>query len=390
MRRGQMDDGDFDQFYEACAHRVVGVLYAMTGDLAHAQDVVQEAFVRAWDHRAKIDVSPEVWVRTTAHRLATSRWRRLRAAVTGSVPRQALPAIGAPDLPDPEVIASLRRLPETQRQAVVLYYLCDRSVDQIAIESEAQVSIVTGRLSRGQNALAESGRLDAVRSDLKALSERAEQAGVIEPADLASAATQLRALGGRRRHRRVLGSAGLLTAGVAAAVIIAVTGTAHPPGSAAPLNLTSRSALKGGGAVDGGAVRVVEVLPQPDPANDVGYLTAAELVDGHLVITFDRVTWLVGPLAAKHNGGVTPAGGHLIINSNTRLRTFVVDDAATLLGNVQLGDGGDWPSTRITRKQLIERTANLVGSHGRGPLVTLQHRLGVDGPVSRLREIGNP
>jgi RNA polymerase sigma-70 factor, ECF subfamily len=151
-----MDAGDFDTFYTARVQRLVGALYAMTGDLAQAQDVVQEAFVRGWDHRAKLGANPEVWVRSTAHRLAISRWRRARSAVIGRQVRVPASAIEPPDLPHPELAASLRRLPEPQRHAIVLYYLCDRSVDQIAAETGVQVAIVTARLSRGRAALARS------------------------------------------------------------------------------------------------------------------------------------------------------------------------------------------------------------------------------------------
>ena len=38
---------DFDAFYAASYARLVGQLYAVTGDLAEAEDVVQEAFARA-------------------------------------------------------------------------------------------------------------------------------------------------------------------------------------------------------------------------------------------------------------------------------------------------------------------------------------------------------
>jgi hypothetical protein len=38
---------DFDDFYAATYARLVGQLYAVTGDLAEAEDVVQEAFARA-------------------------------------------------------------------------------------------------------------------------------------------------------------------------------------------------------------------------------------------------------------------------------------------------------------------------------------------------------
>ena len=74
---------EFDAFYEGSARRLIGQVYAMTGDLAEAQDLVQEAFVRAWDKGRRLDSvdNPEAWVRTVAVRLATSRWRRTRTAV---------------------------------------------------------------------------------------------------------------------------------------------------------------------------------------------------------------------------------------------------------------------------------------------------------------------
>jgi hypothetical protein len=43
-----VDREEFTSFYAASFPRLVGQLYAMTGDRAEAQDAVQEAFVRAW------------------------------------------------------------------------------------------------------------------------------------------------------------------------------------------------------------------------------------------------------------------------------------------------------------------------------------------------------
>jgi RNA polymerase sigma-70 factor (ECF subfamily) len=40
--------GDFDTFCAATSRRLVGQLFAMTGDLSEAGDAVQEAFIRAW------------------------------------------------------------------------------------------------------------------------------------------------------------------------------------------------------------------------------------------------------------------------------------------------------------------------------------------------------
>ncbi|WP_062208848.1 SigE family RNA polymerase sigma factor [Streptomyces sp. NBRC 109706] len=146
----------FDAFYAASVGRLIGQLYAMTGDLAEAQDVVQEAFVRAWERWAAIDLdgAPEAWIRTVAWRLAVSRWRRVRTALAFAR-RQGPPATVPP--PDPQhvlLVEALRRIPEAQRRAVVLHHLCDLSVEQVAAETECPVGTVKSQLSRGRTALA--------------------------------------------------------------------------------------------------------------------------------------------------------------------------------------------------------------------------------------------
>src|SRR3984885_13260190 len=122
-----VDREEFTSLYAASFPRLVGQLYAMTGDRAEAQDAVQEAFVRAWVHRGQIDTDrgAEAWVRVTAWRIAASRWRRARE---GS--RLMLLAAG-PDRvagPGPERVAfveALRHVPAEQRRALVLYHVVD-------------------------------------------------------------------------------------------------------------------------------------------------------------------------------------------------------------------------------------------------------------------------
>src|SRR3954454_21779536 len=74
---------DFGEFYRTQFRPLMMQLYAHSGDLADAQDVVQEAFCRAfvrWRRIATYD-DPAAWVRRVAWNLATSRWRRVRTAV---------------------------------------------------------------------------------------------------------------------------------------------------------------------------------------------------------------------------------------------------------------------------------------------------------------------
>lgn len=151
-----MEAGEFDEFYTASFDRLVGQLYAMIGDRDEAQECVQEAFVRAWSHRRQLDRgrAPEAWVRTTAYRLAVSRWRR---TVRGrrdpdrsvQVPREAA-AVGPDHV---AVVQALQQIPEAQRRAVVLHHLCDLPVAAIAAETGVAEGTVKARLSRGRTAL---------------------------------------------------------------------------------------------------------------------------------------------------------------------------------------------------------------------------------------------
>ena len=152
-----MDEVEFDDFYTSSYARVVGQVYAMIGSRDEAEECVQEAFVRAWAHRRSLDRGghPEAWVRTTAHRLAVSRWRRV---VKGRRPADR--ALGAPVATAPPseahvaLVAALKQLPEAQRRAVVLHHLADLPVSEVARETGVPEGTVKARLSRGRAALA--------------------------------------------------------------------------------------------------------------------------------------------------------------------------------------------------------------------------------------------
>lgn len=110
---GGMSEDEFDAFYATAFPRLTGQLYAFTGDHGEAQDVVQEAFVRAWDRRQHFlsDSAPEAWIRTVAMRLAVSRWRRARRWL--ELVRRTPPPESTPG-PGPErtaLVAALRELP---------------------------------------------------------------------------------------------------------------------------------------------------------------------------------------------------------------------------------------------------------------------------------------
>ncbi|WP_166356405.1 SigE family RNA polymerase sigma factor [Phytoactinopolyspora limicola] len=150
-------EAEFDAFYHASNRRVLHQMYAMTGNLADAQECTQEAFARAWQRWKTVSQanSPEAWVRTVAWRIAASRWRKTKNAIT------AMARHGAPDNtppPNPDHVAlvtALRQIPEPQRQAIVLHHLVGMSIDEIATETNTPTGTIKARLSRGRTTLAQ-------------------------------------------------------------------------------------------------------------------------------------------------------------------------------------------------------------------------------------------
>lgn len=148
---------DFDEFYAAHYADLVVQIYAYFGDRQEAQDVVQEAFCRAlarWRRLSAYD-DPVAWVRRVAWNLATSRWRRARTALGFLRRQREEPVVDAPGLDRVALVNALAALPPAQRRAMVLHYLVDLSVAEIAQREGVAEGTVKSWLYRGRAALAE-------------------------------------------------------------------------------------------------------------------------------------------------------------------------------------------------------------------------------------------
>jgi RNA polymerase sigma-70 factor, ECF subfamily len=151
------DAGSFDEFYRDTSARLLQYGYAVCGDLVEAQDLVHEAYTRAWQAWRKVIThpNPEGWVRLVVARLATDRWRRQQRW------RAVMRRAGPPEPAHPPgedtvvIVAALRRMPVVHRQALALHYLFDLSIAEIARETGAAEGTVKSWLSRGRAGLAE-------------------------------------------------------------------------------------------------------------------------------------------------------------------------------------------------------------------------------------------
>ena len=149
----------FETLYQASYFRLTLIVLANTrGNIADAEEIVQEAFAKAYAQRETLEqtVNPEAWICTVALNIARRRWRR--ANMADRLLRRDRPT--AP--PDAEVDAgnvdlylAIRALPAPQREAVFLHHLADLSIDEIADRTGIPAGTVKSRLARGRAALAE-------------------------------------------------------------------------------------------------------------------------------------------------------------------------------------------------------------------------------------------
>jgi RNA polymerase sigma-70 factor (ECF subfamily) len=147
---------EFSELYQESRQRLAGQLYALTGDEHGAFDLVEEAFVRTWakwDRIATYD-DPEAFVRRVAFNLAKNQWRWVRRTLLRSSPpdrtTEATDSSSHQDL-----VAALMTLSTHEREAIVLHYLADRPIDEIAGDMKVPAGTVKSWLSRGRSRLAE-------------------------------------------------------------------------------------------------------------------------------------------------------------------------------------------------------------------------------------------
>jgi RNA polymerase sigma-70 factor, ECF subfamily len=147
----------FDEVYAAHYGDLTVQLYAYFNDRQEAQDIAQEAFCRAlarWDAVSGYD-DPVAWVRRVAWNLAVSRWRRSRT-VLGFLRRQRRdePYLEGPAPDRVALFAALAKLPDRQRRLVVLRYLADLTVAEIAEREGIAEGTVKSMLHRARTTLA--------------------------------------------------------------------------------------------------------------------------------------------------------------------------------------------------------------------------------------------
>jgi RNA polymerase sigma-70 factor (ECF subfamily) len=147
----------FERFYRAEYSRLVGLGYQLTGRRDVAEDLAQEAMLRAYRSWGKVSSyeRPDLWLRRLLINLSASRWRRVRTASRSFVRLWPASEIAEPSADTVEVWRHVRTLPRRQAEVVALYYGCDLSVDEIAATIDCAAGTVRAHLARARASLAD-------------------------------------------------------------------------------------------------------------------------------------------------------------------------------------------------------------------------------------------
>lgn len=139
---------------------LVRLALLMTGDLATAEDIVQDAFEqlhRRWPSIRQQD-SSLAYVRSSVLNGCRSMHRRARVARKHAArlagPPEAGADTGAAAGERSDLVAALLALPRRQREVLVLRYYADLDVAEIAATLRIGPSAVRSTAARGLNALA--------------------------------------------------------------------------------------------------------------------------------------------------------------------------------------------------------------------------------------------
>jgi RNA polymerase sigma-70 factor, ECF subfamily len=144
----------------------------LVGNEAHAEDIAQEVFVRAYAHFDELRGSGTSggWLKTVATNLAINhlhryrrRWRmfsEMESTADDDAPEFELPESGETVLAGLEteqqravIERALQRLPADQRAALVLYHFEDFSYQEIAKRLRASLAKVKTDIHRARTAL---------------------------------------------------------------------------------------------------------------------------------------------------------------------------------------------------------------------------------------------
>jgi RNA polymerase sigma-70 factor (ECF subfamily) len=165
---------EFTTFMRAYQDMVFSTASRLAGNDRQAEDIAQEVFLRAYEHFGDLRASPTAggWLKTVTTNLTLnhlSRYRKRWRLFSELRPATATQDSSEPELTAPQsdtlladlsaderralIDAALRKLPEHQRLALVLYHFEELSYEEISMKLHASLAKIKTDIRRARAAL---------------------------------------------------------------------------------------------------------------------------------------------------------------------------------------------------------------------------------------------
>ena len=178
VRRVAKGDANAARFLvEAYGDRLMGVAYRLLSDRQAAEDIVQDAFIRMWQHACNWEPDRAVfatWLHRVTINLCYDRMRkastRYERTASDEMPEQMDDRQSALDSMEENergsaLKAALERLPERQKTAVILCHMQEMTNVEAAEIMEISVYALESLLARARRGLREDAQLKQDLSD---------------------------------------------------------------------------------------------------------------------------------------------------------------------------------------------------------------------------------
>ena len=161
QRSSRGDEGAFAELYDATSARAYGLALRVVRNPAHAEEVVQEAYLDAWRTSSRFDPargSAIGWLLTIVHRKAVDRVRSAEAATArdATYHRESSPVehdstleAAHASLEAQRVRSAVTGLTEVQREAVELAFFGGYTHTQVATMLDVPVGTAKTRIRDG-------------------------------------------------------------------------------------------------------------------------------------------------------------------------------------------------------------------------------------------------